>query len=100
MKVALVGCMVLYKTTSVDQKRMGESPLNTVQAELPAIVVSADLEEGTANLQVFLDGFGTLYVKGATLGEEPGQFQLHETHELDEDMLTATATIDLEDVWK
>lgn len=73
-----IGMICTYITTAQDQKVMGEHPGNTPQAELSAIVVAVDHEAETVNLQVFLDGFGMLYIKGVKEGKEEGQFSFPE----------------------
>ena len=63
-----VGRVVIYKTTEEDRKWMRQSCCN-IKEELPAIIVAV-WSETCVNLQVLLDGDGTMWRTSVTEGLE------------------------------
>ncbi len=63
-----MGRIVTYNTTKEDREFMGSSA-----SQLPAIIVS--VEEKGINLQVFMEGPGTLWKTSIKTGNEEGQWQ-------------------------
>lgn len=74
--VPTIGRVVIYNTTEAEQQKMCDMQNCNVQQKLPAVVVAVwgDTEESAINLNVQLDGEGSLWVTSALKGDEPGQW--------------------------
>lgn len=75
-----IGRVVIYKTTESDQELMRITPNCNVAEELPAIIVvvhSKD-KDPLVNLNVKLDGEGSLWATSVQAGDEPGEWRFPE----------------------
>lgn len=71
-----IGRVVIYQTTKEEQDKMRAMTNCNVQEELPAIVVAVwgNDENAAINLNVQLDGEGSLWVTSALRGNQPGEW--------------------------
>lgn len=68
-----IGRIVVYSTTSLDQRMINEHPHNTPREQTPAIIVFVN-DDNSVNLKLFIDGCGELYKKDVVQGNEIGQW--------------------------
>lgn len=72
--VPTIGRVVIYNTTEEDQQKMRDMENCNPQEKLPAIIVAVwgDTEESLINLNVLLDGEGSIWKTSIAKGDEPG----------------------------